>query len=326
MITRALLPIGLLLLAVSLLVHTSGTPRDARAAWTAASTESGEPTPAPAEIRWDGRLINDDEARRSALGAATRVAISRWHEFATRRGYRIDVDQDERVVLLSDSQRFKRFSTSAALVDRTVSSLAPFTSPGAKPVVVLRASVEDDLNTALKGARALDVDQHLHAYLEDGGRTARREVDARLVEALVQELLASQQPYLSDWITDGIASFVAERSSSRAMVGGEARTLRSVQQDVSQRASEDGWELDLFLLNGGAGGDVMEAEAMAIVAFLHRYHENALGAIVAELGHTQPAEGQPSAELEQRAFARHLGLAGLDQVSEALKKGRNYRP
>lgn len=338
MISRVHLLSGLVLLTAAAVLLSSDEPPEARAAWSvegpapSVALESNTPEytvaeTTAAEVRWDGRLINDDEERRGALSAATRVAIGRWHEFASRRGYRIDVDEAERVILLSDAERFQRFSTSAALVDRTVRSLEAFTSPGAKPVILLRASTPQDRDTALRGARALDVDQHLCAYVEDATPSERRKADARLVEALVTQIFESEQPYLSNWMVDGIASFVAERSSGRALIDGEARTLRSVQQGVAQRASREGWTLDLFELNGGEdGGPVMEAEAIAIIGFLHRYHEAALGAIVSELGHHQPEADRPDHELETRAFARHLGLAGKGEIERALTKGRSYRP
>ncbi len=327
MFIRAILPLATLLAAMLLLQLGDDQHTAQAAASSHASTGEPRAETVPAEIRWDGRLINDDERRRSALGTATRVAISRWHDFASRRGYRIDVDQDQRIVLLSDATRFKRFSTSAALVERAVESLAPFMSPGSEPSIILRASTQQDLDTALKGARALDVDQHFSAFLEDGDATERRVVDARLVESVVSEIFKAEQPHLSRWMTAGIANLVAERSSSRALIQGELRTLRSVQQEVSKRASEAGWELDLFRINGGADADaVLEAEAMAIVAFLYRYHEPALASIVADIGHYESDEGQPGGEAELRALSRHLGPAGLDEIANALRKGRHYRP
>ncbi len=326
MFIRAILLTGLLLLSVTMLQQFGDDLNRAQAANVTAPKLLNE-EPAPAEVRWDGKLINEDERRRQALGAATRVAISRWHDFATRRGYRIDVDQDQRVVLLSDRDRFQRFSTSGALVERTVRSLAPFMSPGAEPVVILRATSQRDLDTALKGSRALDVDQNFDGYLEDGDATARREVDARLVECIASEIMRAEQPFLSRWMTDGIASLVSERSSSRALIHGDLRTLRSVQQEVSKRASTTGWELDLFRLNGGMDADaVMQAEAMAIIAYLFRYQGAALGLIVADLGHHQPDDTRPNYEAEERAFDHHLGLAGRDEIARALKKGRDYRP
>ncbi|MGB0333300.1 MAG: hypothetical protein ACPGPE_15930, partial [Planctomycetota bacterium] len=225
MFTRAILPTGLLILTAILLMQFGDEVHPAQAA-----AQDRTRSASPAEIRWDGKLINDDERRRDALGAATRVAISRWYDFASRRGYRIDLDQDQRVVLLSDAERFERFSTSSALVERTVRSLAPFLSPGSEPVVILRATSKTDLATALKGARALEFDGQFGAYLEEGNATARREVDARLVEAVAAKIMSTEQPFLSRWMTDGIASFVAERSSSRALIHGELRTLRSVQR------------------------------------------------------------------------------------------------
>ena len=322
MFTRAILPTGLLILTATLLMQFGDEVHPAQAA-----AQDSTRAASPAEIRWDGKLINDDERRRDALGAATRVAISRWYDFASRRGYRIDLDQDQRVVLLSDAERFKRFSTSSALVERTVRSLAPFLSPGSEPVVILRATSETDLATAQKGARALEFDGQFSAYLEEGDATARREVDARLVEAVASKIMSTEQPFLSRWMTDGIASFVAERSSSRALIQGELRTLRSVQREVSRRSSDEGWELDLFQLNGGMDADaVMQAEAMAIIAFLFRHHEAALGSIVADLGHHEPDESRPRYEAEQRAFDHHLGLAGRDEIARALQKGRDYRP
>jgi len=194
-------------------------------------------------------------------------------------------------------------------------------------VVILRATSDADLSTALKGARALEFDAQFGAYLEEGDATARREVDARLVEAVTAKIMSTEQPFLSRWMTDGIASFVAERASSRALIQGELRTLRSVQQEVSRRTSEEGWELDLFQLNGGMDAEaVMQAEAMALIAFLFRYHESALGSIVADLGHHEPDASQPRYEAEQRAFDQHLGLAGQDEIARALQKGRDYRP
>jgi len=327
MFTRAILLTGLLLLSATLLQQFGHDLNRAQAAANVTTPQLLDGEVAPAEVRWDGKVINEDEQRRNALGAATRVAISRWHDFATRRGYRIDVDRDQRVVLLSDHERFQRFSTSAALVERTIRSLAPFMSPGAEPVVILRATSQRDLDTALKGSRALDVDQNFDGYLEDGDATARREVDARLVECIASEIISAEQPFLSRWMTDGIASLVSERSSSRALIHGELRTLRSVQQEVSKRASVTGWELDLFRLNGGMDADaVMQAEAMAIIAYLFRYQEAALGSIVTDLGHNQPDETRPSYEAEHRALDQHLGLAGRDEIARALKKGRDYRP
>ena len=120
---------------------------------------------------------------------------------------------------------------------------------------------------------------------------------------------------------------MSERSSSRALVDGKLRTLRSIQQEVSKRASAEDWKLDLFQLNGGMDADaVMQPEAMAIIAFLFRYHESALGLIIADLGHHQPDDTRPRYEAEERAFDHHLGLAGRDEIVRALQKGRDYRP
>ena len=73
MFTRAILPTGLLILTATLLMQFGDEVHPARAA-----AQKTTHTASPAEIRWDGKLINEDERRREALGAATRVAISRW--------------------------------------------------------------------------------------------------------------------------------------------------------------------------------------------------------------------------------------------------------
>ena len=101
-----------------------------------------------------------------------------------------------------------------------------------------------------------------------------------------------------------------------------------------QRAGEGGvgegepgeGDMDVLGRRGADADAVLEAEAMAIVAFLYRYHEPALASIVADIGHYESDEGQPGGEAELRALSRHLGPAGLDEIANALRKGRHYRP
>ncbi|MEM9381289.1 MAG: hypothetical protein AAGB93_15155 [Planctomycetota bacterium] len=294
---------------------------------TAAYGASGKRS--AAVVRWDGRVVAEDTEIRG-LRANARETVERWRTFARKRGYRVDLDESQRVVVVSDAERFRRYSPSATVVDRTLDALAPFSTPSEAPIVVLRASDEGDGATARKAAEALGLDGQLRVYVEEGMRTDRRAVDARLAEAIVRQQLRVDEPYLSEWMADGLASYVAEQTTGRAIVEDEVRTLRSVQSEIER--SIDGsksWRVSLYEVGGVQLEGVTqpeEAQALAIVAFLAEHHADALTAIVSELGRTQTTEGRPKYREEEHALERHVGRTALYELSRALREGRSYRP
>lgn len=318
---RAMLAAGVLL--------TGGATGAEQTAADAVALHANTNRSRAAVVRWDGRVVEKDEQVRG-LRPTARETVETWRKFAEVRGYRVDLDETQRVVVVSDAERFQRFSPSATIVDRTLAALAPFSSPSDVPMVVLRASDDEDGRTATTAAEALGFDGQLHVYVEAGTRADRRAVDARLAEAIARQQLRLDEPFLSEWMADGLASYVAEETTGRAIVGDEARTLRSVQSELER--SIDGnksWQVSLYEVSGvqiEGATEPREAEALAIVAFLAEHHGDAMTRVVAQLGRTEPTEGRPKYREEERALEQHVGKSVLDELSRALREGRSYRP
>ncbi|MEM9802013.1 MAG: hypothetical protein AAGA20_16940 [Planctomycetota bacterium] len=282
-----------------------------------------------AVARWDGHVVERGEAI-VGLSQPAQKAIETWRTFAKNRGYRVDLDETQSVLVVSDAERFRHFSASATVVERVLHELERFGAPDEVPIVVLRASNEDHLNTAVRAAEALGFAAHLVAYVEDAPRTERRAVDARLAEAIVHLQLELEEPHLSAWMADGLASCIAEETTGRALVDGETRTLRSVQSEVARAESDLGENyVSLYEISGvrlEAPAEPLESHAMAVMAFLWRYHGPALPRIVTELGRRTPMAGRSKYREEERSLERHLGPMALDELSEALREGHTYRP
>ncbi len=278
--------------------------------------------------RWDGKVIDaDDEIR--GLNDDAREAIETWRTFAIKRGYRVDLDETQRVLIVSDSDRFSHFSSSATVIERTLEALKPFSSPSDAPLVVLRASNPKDLKTALRASETLGFASFLTGYVEDGSRSDRRTVDARLSEAVVRQQLGLEAPFLSEWMADGLASYIADKTTGRAIVAGKARTLRSVQSDISRaNGGNDAWRVSFYEVSGvqvKGPATPRESEAFAIVAHLGQHHAGSFARIVAELGRNAPTEGRAKYRAEERALERHVGKTALDHMSRALREGRSFR-
>lgn len=277
---------------------------------------------------WDGIEVTPG-AEIPGLEEQARQSIERWRTFAERRGYRVDLDEGQRVLLVSDSERFQNVSRSLAIVESVLERTSAFTGPRKTPVTILRASEEDDASTARVAADGLGFGGHVFVYVETGSLRERRAVDARLAEAVVRAELTVHAPFLSEWMADGIASAIANEATERAIVRGEVESFRSVQSSVTKIARKrDRRSVDLFEVSGvevGKETAPREAEAMAIVAYLRKHHEAAFPELVVELGTNEPAQGRAKYRDEEDALRRHCGLGALEEIELALRKGRAYR-
>lgn len=299
---------------------------DAQAATASLSTSNGSGRAVVA--RWDGQVIEAGEEVRG-LRAEAREIIETWRTFAEKRGYRVDLDASQRVVVVSNSDRFRQYTGSATVVERTLEALRPFTSASETPIVVLRAASAADLAMVTKAATALGIAERLHGYVEEGGRSNRRAVDARLSEAITHLSLTVEDPFLSDWMTDGLASVVAESTTGRAMVNGKAVTLKTVQKEVADSVDE-GFKVDLHAISGvkpnAKSVKPDEAKAFAMMAFLKKHHSDHLPSIVSDLGRNQTPEGRAKYVEEERTMLRIAGLNVFNEAREALQQGTRYRP
>lgn len=283
-------------------------------AWSA----GGGNTPA---VRWDGHAVSQDDHVRG-LRESSRRTMETWRQFAERRGYRVDLDETQRVIVISDSERFESFASSERIVDRALDRMEEFENTvDAGPLVVLRARSADDAAVALQGATALGVNQRLEIFEETGSLKDVRAVNARLAETVVRTHLHEHQPFLSDWMVDGISSLVAAEVTGRAMVDGKAVSLRSVLSQVS-RAHKHDLDLTINLMEiGGQAGDgtIMEAEAMAVISFLD---DDILSTIVPELGQRGVSGQTAKFRQEEEALLSHVGKTALQDLQDSLERGK----
>lgn len=281
-----------------------------------------------AVAHWDGQEIFEG-AEVPGLADPARECIERWRTFAERRGYRVDLDESQRVLVISDRDRFQNMSRSLAIVERVLERTEAYTGPRESPVMILRASNERDASTARVAADGLGFGGHVFTHVETGTLRERRAVDARLAEAVVRAELALHAPHLSEWMADGLASTIAEEATERGVIDGEAESFRAIQSKVSKDARKrDRRSVDLLEVSGVQPDEIVEprqAEAMAIVAYLRKYHGTELRDIVADLGTTEPETGRAKYRDEEDALRRHCGLGALEEIELALRKGRSYR-
>ena len=271
---------------------------------------------------WDGVEIFPG-AEIPAWRSGARVDRAR-RTFAERRGYRVDLDGSQRIVLVSDDERFRNVSRSLAIVESVLARTAAFTGPRETPITIFRASNEDDAQTARVAADGLGFGGHVFVHVETGTLRERRAVDARLAEAVVRAELTAHAPFRR--MADGIASAIANETTERGIVCGEAESFRSVQSSVSRTARKrDRRSVDLFEVSGVAPGEeaALEAEAMAIVAFLRKHHETAFADIVVQLGaNARPGRASTTMRRTRCAALRPRRARG-DRA--ALRKRRAYR-
>ncbi len=278
--------------------------------------------------RWDGHVVEPGEEV-AGLQEEARSSIETWRRFAERRGYRIDLDTTQRIMVVSDAERFAQFSTSAAIVERVLDELGPLVTPSAEPLVLLRAHSDEDIITATRAAAALGLSARLGAFVETGTLRDKRSVDARLAEGIVRTALAIDAPFLSEWMIDGLASSIAEDATGRAIVDGQAVTLRSVQNDVARAHRNDArGGIDLLAITGANGdGDSapLEAEAMVLMTCTREHYEDELPPLLTELGDRRPSASTGKYRQEEEAFVQHFGLTALDDLQRALVEGRRFR-
>lgn len=307
-------------------VLAAGSSAPALAAAT--STSTGGTERAAAVARWDGVEVTEG-AELPGLGGPARESIERWRTFAEKRGYRIDLDESQRVLVISDAERFKKMSSSLAIVERVLEEADALTQPREAPVMLLRASNERDAQTARKAADGLGFGGLVFTHVETGSLRERRAVDARLAEAVVRAELAIHAPQLSEWMADGLASAIAEEVTDRAVVDGETETFRTVQLQVSKRAKKrERVRVDLLEVSGVTPGEAVaprQDEALAIMAFLRKHHGDAVSTLVSELGNSVPAPGRAKYLDEEDAIRRACGLNALEQIEVGLRKGKGYR-
>lgn len=278
---------------------------------------------------WDTHVVEPGSEVRG-LNETARESIERWRTFAEKRGYRIDLDPSQRILVLSDEERFEKFSGSMAIIERVLDETEAITGPRKAPAVILRASGSKDKETARTAADALGFGGQVFTLVEKGTLRERRAVDARLAEAVVRAELSLHLPFLSEWMADGIASTLAEECTGRAIIDGHALTLHAAQSKVSRAAKKAGrHSVNLLAISGtqeSHDGGPMEAEAMAVMAYLRRYQGQAFNRAISELGSSAPIGQTAKYKDEERAIRRHSGIDGLNEIERALQKGRSYRP
>lgn len=304
----ATLATGLLMAGAPAVTPTSNAPASDRAA----------------PIFWDGDPVSADA---EGLSRPSRAMIERWEQFAIRRGYRLDLDASQRILTVSDAVRFREFSRSQVTVERALDSLEAFVGEQSGPLVLLRASCEDDATDARIASDALGFGDRVFVELETSTLTERREADARLAELVARAELDLFAPLLSEWMADGIASHVAIASTGRAIVDGELRTMRQVRARVErERRSDERVELDVLQISGRRPGQdtrPMEADALCVVAFLMHEHEGAMPRVVGHLGTAQRSRGEAKSSQEVRELRTGAGLAILSDLQAALRDGRS---
>ncbi|MEM8713859.1 MAG: hypothetical protein AAGG01_23190 [Planctomycetota bacterium] len=274
-----------------------------------------------AVVRWDGRLVHQGDSV-NGMRATARETVETWRRFGERRGYRVDLDESQRVVVISDSDRFGSFVASERVIERTLRRLDDFQGlADPRPIVLLRASNADDAFDAEFGAEALGVNNGLTVFEEYGTRRDVRSVEARLAETLVKGYLAEHQPHLSDWFADGLASLISEEVTGRALIDEEPVTARSVRIAVSARQRRAGWEtLDLLRVLGVRNDfQIQEGEAMMILNLLDG---DLLETLVAELGQREVPASTAKSTVEREVFMSHLGEDAMRQLQTGLVNGR----
>ena len=272
-------------------------------------------------VRWDGQPVSqEDEVE--GLNDTSRDSIETWRQFAERRGYRVDLDESQRVMVISSANRFESFASSERVIERVLDRLEAFDGRAdSGPLVVLRAMESQDAEDAINGAALLEVNHRLEVFEETGGRRDVRAVDARLAEAIARAHMADHQPFLSDWMADGLASLLSAEVTGRAMIDGEAMSLRDVRMAAARAHRRDKADvLDVAALGGRASGKgLQEADAMVVMSLLD---EDLVPVIVSELGqHGEPqVVAKSSQELE--LLTSFYGKTGLKELQRSLKRGK----
>lgn len=308
-------------MTAGLMAAVSASSAQAMGAGTPGPATGGTPAPAPAY--WDGDIVPAGGEIKGLRDVAAE-SIDRWRRFATLRGYRLDLDETQRILTLSDAERFEVFSKSRVVIDRTVRALAPYIGAQDAPVVVLRASDEDDARTARVAADALGFGLRVFTMVETGSRQDRRAVDARLAESVVRAELALHAPHLSAWMVDGLASVIAEEVTGRTLIDGDVTTMRRIRREVAKRR-RDIPRVDILEISGARPGEPtrpMQAEAACVVARLIDESEVAFATTISTLGSAHAEGGEARSTLEERVIKRHFGMDALDRVGDALRRGR----
>ncbi|WP_145198963.1 hypothetical protein [Planctomycetes bacterium Poly30] len=272
-------------------------------------------------VRWDGQAISQDDEVRGLKGTSRRT-LEAWRRFAERRGYRVDLDASQRVIVISDAERFESFASSERVVERVMEQLEELgATSDAAPLVLLRASTTEDVEDAKKGASLLGLGHRLEVFEETGTLRDVRAVNARLAESVARAHLNDHQPYLSEWMVDGIASLVAEEATGRAIIDGKAVSLRTVLGSVSKAHKHDQQHtIDLLKISGAGSDDgPMEAEAMAVMSFLG---EEILHTIVPELGQRDVSQASSKVRVEEEALLSHMGKTALQDLQRSLMRGK----
>lgn len=147
-----------------------------------------------AQIRWNGEEYSADELPAS-LGDVARTAVEAWSQWADENGYRLELDQDRRVMLVVESSRrstkklWSLVDQGLELLDELIPSVPAHPLSGRSPIgdnqiAKLSNSAAPSTADALPGPRALVLFE-----LHDG------QDYAALLDAV-----AEQQPYLADWV------------------------------------------------------------------------------------------------------------------------------
>ena len=249
--------------------------------------------------------------------------VERWEVFAENRGYRLDFDDGDRILTVSDEERFEIFKPSEVVISRTLKALAPLIGEQKEPLVILRATNDDDAETARVASEAFGFGHRVFVFIETGTLTDRRAVDARLAEAVVRAELKLFAPQLGEWIADGIASTIAEDVTGRAMIDGEAVTMKEVVRRMKRAHRKDeAKELDVFKVSGRWPHEEtqpMEAESMCIAMHLLTEHEEAVPKLIDTLGHTEKTPGVSTSSIEARELERAMGKEALVELKDVLR-------
>lgn len=255
--------------------------------------------------------------------AAAPTMVERWATFAENRGYRIDFDDSKRVMTVSDSDRFEVFTPSSIVIRCTLEAMEPYLADTNEPMVVLRASNEDDAQTARDASDALGFGHRVLVFVETGTFAERRAVDARLSEAIVAAELARSMPRLSEWVADGLASAIAQDITGRAIIDGESMTTSQLRSCVARTYKKDAaTKLDVTRISGRKPWEEtapLEAEAARCFDYLLETYPEEIPALVRDLGGIDPKPGVSRSETEDRLIDRTLGTSVRAELMDALR-------
>ncbi|MEL6428665.1 MAG: hypothetical protein AAFU73_13745 [Planctomycetota bacterium] len=249
--------------------------------------------------------------------------VERFETFAENRGYRVDVDPSGRVMTLSDAKRFKVFAQSGVVIERTLEALEPVLGEQEAPLVVLRASCEEDAETARVASDALGFGHRVTVFVETASFAQRRAAQARLAESVTRAELEAFAPRLPLWLSDGLASAIAESVTDRAFVDGELVSGSSLRKSLARKyRRSDRTAIDLSEISGRRAGEAttpLEAESMRIAGYLLEERADCFPVLATRLAGLEPRTGESRSRLETDELEDVLGASVMADLMRVLR-------